>query len=347
MVIPALKTTTTLGLIFHHYWLVKEPSLASLQADFNAAVTEIVFDKTIAPNVSIRARVDGLFELELSGLENCGAVQIPELALKEGEKISSEYRRAEKQAYQNLISRLKFVNAFKACFTSAMSQVQGHAMPIELPELPMNYVPLKGQETFNQGVTFGANVMLDRKLTANYQELRNLKDNQLPYRTVVTDKTLAFAAEQFEAITKLGENFALLVDLLYHQHYLHSCHRFSESLLSAWSITETCLNQLWETFLSQRLESGIQISRERKKKLTGRDFTASIIQETLNLSDILSTDEYTEISKIRKARNDWVHGLKSTSSEEAADALRLCRSMIEKTYGIDLLLNISHGYTMS
>ena len=43
-------------------------------------------------------------------------------------------------------------------------------------------------------------------------------------------ETLEFAATQFEFVVNRGEDFALLVDLLYHQHHLFYRHRFAECL---------------------------------------------------------------------------------------------------------------------
>lgn len=75
----------------------------------------------------------------------------------------------------------------------------------------------------------------------------------------------------------------------------------------AWSIIEAALFREWKDYLDKCKQSGIDISAKRTDKLTGRDFTASVVQETLNLAGVLTNNDYAEIDEVRKARNNWIH----------------------------------------
>lgn len=327
-----------------HFWLVNQPTVEQLSANRQIALTNIIFTRSITQDVRIRARADGLFELELRGLPNCSRVQIPALELNAGGQEPEAYRRAQEKAYHSLLSKLKYANAFKACLTSAMSYVQAHAIGIDQPELPSDYIPLDGPEVFDRGITNNGHPYLDKRLKACYASLLEISNDQLSQRSIVKYETLEFAAKQFEEVVNVGEDFALLVDLLYHQHHLYSCHRFSECLIGAWAIIETALHHQWRAYLKRCHNSVNPISVRRMEKLTGRDFTASIIQETLNLAGQLPNDNYVDIYQIRKVRNDWIHKLRPVSSDKASTALQLCRKMVNATWGVDLFLCISYGY---
>lgn len=159
----------------------------------------------------------------------------------------------------------------------------------------------------------------------------------------MNNNTLEYAGRLFAEIIERGENFALLVDLLYHQHYLYSCHRFSESLLGAWSITETALFRQWKTYLEKCKSAGNPIARKRmdNKLNDGRAFTASVVQEVLNLAGELSNEEYEQLEAVRKARNSWVHNLLPVTNRQTTQALTLCRAMVKKSHGLDFGLSIS------
>jgi hypothetical protein len=63
-----------------------------------------------------------------------------------------------------------------------------------------------------------------------------------------------------------------------------------------------------------------------------------VISEILSLTDHLPFKIYETLSKVRKERNDWIHGLKSISSHVASDAIRLAEDML--TYVKKIKLHI-------
>jgi hypothetical protein len=345
MNIPGRETARTIGLVLEQYWFVKEPSLDLLKSNFNATISEIVFEKIISHDVSIRARIDGLVELELGGLPNCQRTKVPEVIVGPGEELPGEYLKQEKIAYCSIVSRLKYVNAFKACISSSMYHVQSHSIPSDPPVLPSNYMPLFAGEFQSVLYPMGRSEN-DKKLEQNNVAKNMANKNQLQKRILFKMETLEYAALLFEEIIKRGEGFALLVDLLYHQNYLYSSHRFSECLIGAWTIIEAGISKVWEQYIDNYKHSGGQVSKGRMKKLQGRDFTASIVQEVLSLSSVFAHSEYDEVDRIRKARNKWMHDLLPVSSDDAAKALQLSHKMVLKAYGIEIGMPISCGYIL-
>ncbi|SHK56253.1 hypothetical protein [Actinacidiphila paucisporea] len=107
-------------------------------------------------------------------------------------------------------------------------------------------------------------------------------------------------------------------------------HDFSSSLITAWTVCETLLQQNWVEYMTaQGSPSGL--SSARKQKLTGRDFTASVVSEILALADLIDAETLSRMDKVRKARNAWMHSVKPPPYEDAIAALELATAMLSNT----------------
>lgn len=65
--------------------------------------------------------------------------------------------------------------------------------------------------------------------------------------------------------------------------------------------------------------------------MTGRDITAAIVIENLNLHGLIPDELYVNLTSIRKSRNKLLHGLQSITPYKAV------KSVIQIHYSIDLL----------
>ena len=70
------------------------------------------------------------------------------------------------------------------------------------------------------------------------------------------------------------------------------------------------------------------INADRRAKLKGRDFTASIISEYLSLSGILPFEQYKLSCDVRQTRNYWLHELHAIDGTDAAKAIGLAQFML-------------------
>jgi hypothetical protein len=77
--------------------------------------------------------------------------------------------------------------------------------------------------------------------------------------------------------------------------------------------------------------------RHRREKLTdSRDFRASVISEILSLTNSLPFSLYENLSRVRQARNDWLHGLKPLSRETAVLSVSVAERMLNLVDGLNL-----------
>jgi hypothetical protein len=342
--VPAQSTSSLIGVFMRmSLWLGDNPSQKELDEDFFGRMTRCVFSRTLRCGVRVRARTDGLFELDLTALPGCEDVLVPPLASSSTPEERSAHFKADDRASASLSERLTYVNVFKACLDTAMTHVQKHSIPLDAPDLPTQYVALFAPDTFDRNQYLDRD--LKRRLEEHYTDVRTSMAEGLSGGTLVTAEALEYLTELFQRIIDRGRAFAQVIDLLYHQHHLHSNHRFSESLVGAWAIVEQAIFVLWKNYLADCAAAGTAMPKGRKKKLAGRDFTASVVQETLNLAGVLPDDLYGEIDTTRKARNSWIHALQVASPTQSSQALSLCQKMLLRAFGVDIRLSTGYAVT--
>jgi hypothetical protein len=78
------------------------------------------------------------------------------------------------------------------------------------------------------------------------------------------------------------------------------------------------------------------ITAERKKFLTGRDMTISVVSEVLSIVDLLPIELYERLGPARRSRNNWIHALSPVSANESAQSLALAFDLLRFLYCIDL-----------
>jgi hypothetical protein len=130
--------------------------------------------------------------------------------------------------------------------------------------------------------------------------------------------------------------------------YLRSCKANEDanpslSLVTAWTIIENLLQQLWDRYIEDNRTRDINgasvqfINRERKQRLEdGRNFSAAVVSEILSMTNYLPFELYQELSVVRKARNDWVHYLRPVSYDKAERAVKAAEKMIDLVKGVSL-----------
>jgi hypothetical protein len=139
---------------------------------------------------------------------------------------------------------------------------------------------------------------------------------------------------------------------------------FSTSLIQLWFIIEYLLNHLWVEFLKEKqneIAGAKRISGKRRDFLTGRDFTASIISNILELCDILDKEVFDKIEQIRSKRNKIVHSLEKVnnladkikenpkakeihfiSANDCSLAFSVAEYLIEKIYSVELRYQLGY-----
>jgi hypothetical protein len=125
---------------------------------------------------------------------------------------------------------------------------------------------------------------------------------------------------------------------------------YETSIVLSWFIIEATLNTLWKDYLtSQNSDMGdgrIRINRERRDYLTGRDYTASVLSNLLELNGTIENALFLNIDAARGYRNKIVHAKDfRPSATESQLVLRTAQEMIKRVWSISFEPNM--GYSVS
>ncbi len=236
-----------------------------------------------------------------------------------------------------VFARMRFMNLFLACFYTSWYRAQ----KMRGEKLYIDYT------TYIAARSFALNpseVQCDYRQSSVIQDAIELHKKFGHIWQIVPENILQTSIDMTNAaMAKNFDDTITLADLLLHAFSLHESGKFEASQIIAWTIAEKCLNDLWNTYLYELNENhtasgteGRFINSARKDKLTGRDFTASIISEVLSLSGILPFEMYELTSRVRKKRNDWLHHLGAIGRPDATEALSLAQIMLRKTGVFDV-----------
>lgn len=286
-------------------WIIDAPPDSAKRTIAKNEWEEIVFTDELKSGIKVQVAREGLFMFDLSnGPENLRPLQTDKPSQHDQEILT--------------LNRLRFLHAHIASLHSAVREQ-------------------------NEGIFYKMLV------NPNQSWVFNIFSFRVPaFRgafPVISSSNLKRAGELTDLIiTTKHDDTALLVDLV-----LHSCKYFEEikfelSLIASWTALERLLNDAWKHYIDssgQRLPPQIapQINKNRRKKLVeGRDYSASVITEILSLAGVFPHATYEAIDRVRRSRNDWVHGLKSVSEDDAYDSIRLARSLLRHLRNIPLEL---------
>lgn len=111
----------------------------------------------------------------------------------------------------------------------------------------------------------------------------------------------------------------------------HNLRNYDVSLVLCWFVVERYIHDLWNKAITSK-----SITGRRKEKLQGRDYTASVKTEILELSGLLTIQRYDALNAVRSVRNGIAHqfGKRHATKAESTAALTLVREVIEETMSL-------------
>ena len=123
--------------------------------------------------------------------------------------------------------------------------------------------------------------------------------------------------------------------------YLAACRyaegRLGEGVTLAWGVCEQLLSIAWDTLINDTRDGG-RMPGKRRAKLKGRDYTASVMTEMLELGMRMDYALYGHLEEARKARNQWTHEMEEPSNAQVLHAIRAAEGLFKRIKGIDLSL---------
>ena len=126
--------------------------------------------------------------------------------------------------------------------------------------------------------------------------------------------------------------------------YLAGCRfaegRLGEAVTLAWGVCEQLLSTAWDLLLNEEKAIG-HMPSQRRKKLGGRDYTASVRTELLALGRKIEHDLYQHIEAGRRARNQWAHEMIEPDSVQVRHSLQAVEGLLKKIHGIQMSLPLN------
>ncbi len=115
------------------------------------------------------------------------------------------------------------------------------------------------------------------------------------------------------------------------------------TIVLSWFIVEAILKDTYSTYLTNLRDSSSRINADRRKFLEGRDFTAGVMSNILEIAEVIDISVLKRIDKLRQLRNDVAHSLNRRNIDmlEALESLQLAIELILKDTTLEMSLNLS------
>lgn len=325
-------------------WFIEAPpKLLNIQNSLIETLA-IVKEGKLSAGIHYRVRRDGFILFDMNEWEPGTYTEIPGYEQKPGCRVPKNVVDAEYIAETRAHNRAMLINAYQVCLNSSESEVRRRSGPPGVPvlatqliNLPNSNNPLSGpyhyaNDPYTHYINREINAIISRDEKA-IDRRRVIEKDVLDHSFILLDKILSC---EFDGTLKL-------VEMLFWAHHRYSENAFPDSLILSWAICERIMSSLWNDYLrSENSKSADEprVSKARLKKLEGRDFTASVVSEILELTGVIDNKLYRDIDSARKLRNSWLHSLQEISSSETANAMRTAARLLEIRTGVKLTLGI-------
>jgi hypothetical protein len=253
---------------------------------------------------------------------------IPTATAKEGERVQI-----------HAVLRAQIMNAHQACLATSEHVVKNRSAMMGFPVTASNTLI---------GLTFNDASQNYHDDTENMHALsRNVLNNKFniserrPFsRRLVEIEIVEHSLNLLDnIICSGGEKLIQLVETTYISACRYSEHRYGEAVILAWGVCEQLISSAWDKLIRDTQGSGIDKSRipkARREKLTGRDYSASVMVEVLEIAGRIDTDLYRMLEIARKARNNWAHRMKSPKGSEVYTCIRAVETLLERICGANI-----------
>jgi hypothetical protein len=125
-----------------------------------------------------------------------------------------------------------------------------------------------------------------------------------------------------------------LVALLNEAVCAYRQHNFPLAVVASWSICERLQSVTWERYYESAAAQGnVNLNKDRRKSLKGRDYSASVVATILQLAGVLKPDIWAQLNAGRSARNRWLHGGERPDRLTSARCIEAAITMLDRTVG--------------
>ncbi|EKV03621.1 hypothetical protein Lepto7375DRAFT_5927 [Leptolyngbya sp. PCC 7375] len=332
-------------------WVGTKPTDQEIKTAPESEFIKDVYRTQLSQGIRVRVRRDGVFVFDCSSWEPGQSTEIPGCEWMSGQRklIPKEITEAEALVEQRAYKRIQLLTAHLAClgtvFGGGMQQVVAPQPKfiMTLGHFEQNDL-LRFLNSLEPGQSYSYNNLILFRTAPGYRVPDQFKRIELSIEVIESSFCLLR-----EILDSEHENILELIELLYKSVYNYTCHHFAESLILSWAICESLLNLKWSQYIANKRsepnragisDNATRINSDRKQKLEGRDYTASIKSEMLELEEEISHDLFRDLNAVRSARNNWLHSLDGVSMSDAQKAIKTAKEFLDFTTGIKMRLPV-------
>jgi hypothetical protein len=249
-----------------------------------------VFKSSLRCGIRVRVQRNGFFVFDFEKWPHAPAVTIPGYSAKNGQPVPRAHLDAESKAAAFIVRRSKLMNVHQACFTTAELLVarRGAMMgfPVHSREMhaEIDFEAPQGYQDNTEQPRAMAEAVLDNAYSIAFPRPQS--------RRVIELSVIERSFQLLDVI--LLKDDPRLIELI-HNFFIASIRgretHLGEALVLAWGVCEQLLSIAWKAVLSevQSDEAIKRMNKDRRKKFDGRDYTASVKIEILELQGKLDT----------------------------------------------------------
>ena len=326
-------------------WIGVEPA-ADTVCVLNPPVHHaVVLQKKLRCGIEVRVRRDGTFLFDFSSWPLAPTIVIPGYRKPDPQKsyrVPVEHTREEEKAEAYAVLRAQVMNAHQACLTTSENVVKHRSATMGFPVTAWN---THKAIAFDTPPSYHDDT---EDIHALAQNVLNNKDRvprqrPLPRRVLELD-VVEHSLDLLDSILVTGDSVLVqMIEAVYMAAHRHHEKRFGEAVILAWGVCEQLISSAWSKLLEDTNTSGNvadRMPKVRRAKLTGRDYTASVMVEMLEISGRIDHDLYRLLEVARKARNKWAHEMRVPKQSEVIFCIRAVERLLRHVRGVHLSVSL-------
>lgn len=301
----------------------------------------VVLNKILDCGIEARVLRDGTFLFDFSSWCTAPQLEIPGYKIPDLKEPYKPFRpsfEAEEVAEGYAVTRKQVMNVHQACLATSEQTVKFRSATMGIP---LTISDVLRELTFDRAIAYrdeGESVhLMGRNLINNKDSVH--RERPYPRRVVELDVVEHSLDLLNEILSKNDNGLIATIETV----YLAACRliedRSGEAITMAWSVCEQLLLSIWNGFVNDLKNKG-RLSKKRQDKLAGRDYTASVMIELLEINGQIGYDLYRRLEVGRKARNEWAHRMRRPKRSEVNEAIRALETLMNQVTGVNLSLQL-------
>lgn len=321
-------------------WIGERPPLEAVMKLNPSVHHAIAYRRVLNCGIEVRVQRDGLFLFDFQSWPLAPQIVIPGYTKPNPNgpyTVPAMHSKAKDKAEEYAVRRAQLMNAHQACLTTAENLVMRRGAAMGFPVTAWNT---------HKAISFAAKPSYHDDIEDIHAMAHNVLNNKdgvdraRPLHRRVLE--LPVIEESFRLLDLILKDPTGKAIQLVEGAYIAACRnrekRFGEAVVISWGVCEQLVSLAWKRFLDSKRTDPGRVNKDREDKLTGRDYTASVRVEMLELAGVFDHELYRRLEIARKARNKWAHEMRVPKEREVDVCIKAVESLLSQLEGIPLSL---------